>query len=882
MAVLCAQFVVASVLIWQEAQRYAEVKRDAMLSAAQSLSAGLAPALAAGNPREIRNVLRAIGRIPGLVYAVVEDNEGREVADAGATERLAGDLEFSPSSTQAPPLASLLGSRTAELSTSVVSGGVTVGRLRVVSDTSDLWPRLRSALLTTVYASLLAMAVAIAIGLKLQGAISGPLRELTTVMSRVGHEHDYSIEFQSGRRDEIGILARGFNTMLGDIRERDTKLARHREQLEAEVVERTRDYREARDAAEAANNAKSDFLATMSHEIRTPMNGILVMADLLAAGDLPPRSRRYAEVIARSGQGLVAVINDILDFSKIEAGKLDVETLSVNIEEAAQNAVNLFGERAQGKGLDLAAHIAPDLPPAVLADPVRLNQVLANLINNAIKFTEHGHVALRVEREVGRVRFSVEDTGIGIAKDKVATIFSAFSQADQTTTRRFGGTGLGLSIAQRLVSAMGGEITVTSEPGRGSTFSFSLPVDDASGETSAPSAWPQISLGGTALICATGAASVSALSDYLAAAGLLPRSASSAELKEDAGKASIVVAEVGVLEAGGRRMAPVSTPVIALARLGETGIESLQARGLADLAFEMPLSRADVLRFLVALREGTDFRTASDERRTNSAATQYPSARVLVVDDGAVNREVAQEALRRFGIAAELVCDGQDAVAACAERDYDLVLMDGSMPGLDGFDATRAIRAAEQKRGTRRQPIVAMTAHVVGRAADAWREAGMDGVLHKPFTIAAMGECLARFLRGDKAPVAAAEPAGDVADEIPVLDAAVIGQLREMAAMGRADFVRRITDLYLEHAPKALSEATAAQREGDVKALASAVHALKSMSLNAGAKQVSALAARIEEQARRHNECATAEDIEALAKALEQANAGLAKLALAA
>ncbi len=274
-----------------------------------------------------------------------------------------------------------------------------------------------------VYASLLAMVVAIAIGLKLQGAISGPLRELTTVMSRVGHEHDYSLEFQSGRRDEIGILAHGFNTMLGDIRERDARLARHREQLEAEVVERTRDYREARDAAEAANNAKSDFLATMSHEIRTPMNGILVMADLLAAGDLPPRSRRYAEVIARSGQGLVAVINDILDFSKIEAGKLEVETLSVAVEEAAQNAVNLFGERAQGKGLDLVAYVAPDAPVAVLADPVRLNQVLANLINNALKFTERGHVALRVEREGGRVRFSVKDTASASPRTKSRASF---------------------------------------------------------------------------------------------------------------------------------------------------------------------------------------------------------------------------------------------------------------------------------------------------------------------------------------------------------------------------------------------------------------------------------------------------------------------------
>ncbi len=300
---------------------------------------------------------------------------------------------------------------------------------------------------------------------------------------------------------------------------------------------------------------------------------------------------------------------------------------------------------------------------------------------------------------------------------------------------------------------MGGEITVTSELGKGFDIFIFPACGRGIGEDSPEAGWPKIASGGLALICAQGAASVAALSDYFAAAGLLPRSVAAEELRDDAGKARIIVAEVGVLEATGARIAPAATPVIALARLGETGIESLQSRGLADIAFEMPMSRADVLRFLVALREGTDLRATVDERRTNSAATQYPSARVLVVDDGAVNREVAQEALRRFGIAAELVCDGQDAVAACAERDFDLVLMDGSMPGLDGFDATRAIRAAEKLRGARRLPIVAMTAHVVGRAADAWREAGMDGVLHKPFTIAAMGECLARFLQSDQAPV---------------------------------------------------------------------------------------------------------------------------------
>ena len=866
-AVICAQGVLACALIWQETQRYAAAKRDSMLSAAQALSAGVAPAVASGNAREIRTVLRAIGRIPGLVYAAVEDRNGQELADLGATERLASDVSFASDGGATPPVLKLLQSRTAELSVAVVSGGEAVGRLRIVSDTADLAPRLREALASTIYVSLLALAIAIAVALKLQGSITRPLRDLAQVMTKVGSEHDYSAEFRTQRRDEIGVLAQGFNTMLGDIRERDTKLARHREQLETEVAERTRDYREARDAAEAANGAKSDFLATMSHEIRTPMNGILVMADLLAAGDLPQRSRRYAEVIARSGQGLLAIINDILDFSKIEAGKLEVETLAVDVEDIAQNVVNLFGERAQGKGLDLAAQIAPDVPASVLADPVRLGQVLANLVNNALKFTERGSVALRVARDGARVRFDVADTGIGIAQDKIGSIFGAFSQADQTTTRKFGGTGLGLSIAQRLVAAMGGEIVVTSEAGRGSTFSFSLPV----AEDAAP-AWPHLPDGGIALVCVEGEASAGALRTYLAAAGLAPQVCAADELAARAAGVRMVVASVGVLEAAGRRIVTDTTPVLALAKLGEAGIENLQARGLADASLETPVARADLVRLLCALRDGRDIRSGGEERRADTAAAQYPNARVLVVDDGAVNREVAQEALRRFGIAVELASDGREAVEACARGPFDLVLMDGSMPVLDGFDATRNIRAAEAADGRRRQAIVAMTAHVVGRAADAWRDAGMDGVLHKPFTIATIAACLAQHLGGG---AVAASPVSAAASEDAVLDEAAVAQLREMAALGRADFVQRVTGLYFEHAPEALADIRAAS---DAAALASAAHALKSMSLNIGAKQVSALTARIEANARA-GETDAAADIEALAAALDVACTGLRALA---
>ena len=306
--------------------------------------------------------------------------------------------------------------------------------------------------------------------------LTQPIRELASVMAEVGAKQDFSRRMPEARRkDEAGVLGEAFNGMIDNIRERDQRIAHHMETLEQTVEDRTRDFRLAKEEAENANAAKSDFLATMSHEIRTPMNGMMVMAEMLASADLSQRHRRYAEIITRSGASLLTIINDILDLSKIEAGKLDLEAVPFSPERMVEDVASLFWEKARSKGLELAVRIAPEVPLQVIGDPTRLNQVVTNLVNNALKFTETGGVTIDLSAEAqGPERAAAHrrsrDTGVGIEASRIGAIFEAFSQADQSTTRKFGGTGLGLTVCRRLIDAMGGEIVVTSEVGKGSIF----------------------------------------------------------------------------------------------------------------------------------------------------------------------------------------------------------------------------------------------------------------------------------------------------------------------------------------------------------------------------------------------------------------------------
>jgi signal transduction histidine kinase/DNA-binding NarL/FixJ family response regulator len=838
-AVGVALAVIAGLGVWLEAHRYAQAKRESLLTTANVFAMAASSGVAAGDGHAVVMALRAIRHVPNVMHTEVEDLAGKSLAESGSAVRLSDEVDLQRG--DAIRVIDLVSSRTVRVTVPVVQAGEVVGQLHLVADTSDLWPRLRDVILTALAGAGLAVLIGLGVSVRLQRSITRPLVDLTRVMARVRADHDYGATVSIVSDDEIGVLAASFNEMIGDIRERDARLARHRETLETEVAERTRDLEVARDAAESANVAKSDFLATMSHEIRTPMNGMLVMAELLAGADLPDRQRRYAEVIARSGQSLLAIINDILDFSKIEAGKLELETIPVDFAEIVETVITLFGERAQGKGLDLAASVAADVPRDVPGDPVRLTQVISNLVNNALKFTERGHVLVAVRRDGDRLVIAIEDSGIGIPAEKVGSIFAAFSQADQSTTRRFGGTGLGLSICKRLVDAMDGEVTVESEYRRGSVFRVTLPLRGVSA-TPMPvrRAGPAF-----AAVDVAGEATRRCLAAGLEEAGFV--------CAPPAGVAAHWIVDAGPLVASGTRPAG-AVRVIALEGLGARDGDLAVERGLADALLRRPLAPSEWRETLLALIEGRDPAGTANRRGERREQQRFPGLRALVADDGAVNREVACEALSRLGIVAETVEDGVAAVEAAASGRFDLVLMDGSMPNLDGFAAARIIRAQESETGRAAIRILAFTAHVVGTSADAWRDAGMDGVLHKPFTLEKLSSAIAAlfpagFVARGAGPIAA-QAAAASADQPDLLDAETIGGLDEMAAMSGAGFLVRILGLYREHAPPALALLREAVEQGAAGEAAKAAHGLKSMSLNIGAAGLGARLADIEGAAR--------------------------------